>query len=224
MNKKTIIYGNGEYARHIHQNILDQGGLDIVAFTADRQFIRERSLRGLPVVDFEDVERSYPPDEFSMLVVIAFWKMRNREVMFTKAKAKGYSLENFIGSGAIVSGEVVMGKNNIINEGVVLGPFGQLGDNNMIRANTYVGHNAKIHSHCYIAPGCTIGGGCEIKSLSFIGIGATVIDGITVEKETLIGAGSLVLKNTEPWSRYFGSPAKKVGEHAETGIAFERHG
>lgn len=224
MHKKTIIYGNGEYARHIHQNIVDAGGLDIVAFTADRQFIRERTLRGLPVVDFEDVERTYPPDGFSMLVVIAFWKMRNREIMFAKAKAKGYRLENFIGSGAIVSGEVVMGENNIINEGALIGPFGQLGDNNMIRANTYVGHNVKIHSHCYIAPGCTIGGGCEIKSLSFIGIGATVIDGITVEKETLIGAGSLVLQNTEPWSRYFGSPAKKMGEHPETGITFEHRG
>ena len=224
MNKRTVVYGNGQYAHHIHQNIIDQGGLEVVSFTADREFIRERTLRGLPVVDFEEVVKVYPPAEFSMLVVIAFWRMRNREVMFNKAKAKGYILENFIGSGAIVSGEVVMGENNIINEGVILGPFGQLGDNNMIRANTYIGHNSKIHSHCYIAPGCTIGGGCEIKSLSFIGIGATVIDEITVESETLIGAGSLVLKNTDPGSRYFGSPAKKVGEHAETGIAFEHRG
>ncbi len=79
----------------------------------------------------------------------------------------------------------------------------------MIRPNSYIGHNFKIHSHCYIAPGCTIGGGSEIKSLSFIGIGATVVDSITIERETLIGAGSLVLKNTDPWSQYFGSPQKR---------------
>ena len=75
--------------------------------------------------------------------------------MFNKAKAKGYSLENFIGSGAIVPSDVGIGENNIINECVVLGPFGKLGDNNMIRPNTYIGHNFRIHSHCYIAPGCT---------------------------------------------------------------------
>jgi sugar O-acyltransferase (sialic acid O-acetyltransferase NeuD family) len=220
MKKKTIIYGNGQYARLIYQNIIDQGGPEIVAFTADREFIRERTFQGLPLVEFEDVEKIYPPDEFTMLTVIAFWRMRNREVMFNKAKAKGYSLENFIGSGAIVPSDVVIGENNIINECVVLGPFGQLGDNNMIRPNTYIGHNFRIHSHCYVAPGCTIGGGCEIKSLSFVGIGTTVRDKITVERETLIGAGSLVLANTEPWSRYVGSPAQKMGEHAKTGIVF----
>jgi len=99
MKKKTIIYGNGEFAHHVHQNIIDQGELEISAFTADRAFIKERTLRGLPVVDFEEVEKTYPPGEFSMLVVIAYWRMRNREVMFNKAKAKGYTLENFIGSG-----------------------------------------------------------------------------------------------------------------------------
>ncbi len=60
MKKKTIIYGNGQYAHHIHQNIIDQGGLEIIAFTADREFIKDRTLRGLPVVDFEEVEKSYP--------------------------------------------------------------------------------------------------------------------------------------------------------------------
>ena len=74
-----------------------------------------------------------------------------------------------------------------------------------------------IHSHCYIAPGCNIGGECEIKDLSFVGIGSTLVDSLILERETLIGAGSLVLKSTEPWSRYVGSPARKVGEHAETG-------
>ncbi|OGW53952.1 MAG: hypothetical protein A2Y81_03175 [Nitrospirae bacterium RBG_13_43_8] len=220
MKKKTIVYGNGQYARLIHQNITDQGGLEIVAFTADRKFVTEQTFRGLPLVDFEEVEKIYPPDEFTMLVVIAFWRMRNREVMFNKAKSKGYSLENFIGSGVIVPSDLIMGENNIINEGVILGPFGRLGDNNMIRPNTYIGHNFKIHSHCYVAPGCNIGGGCEIKSLSFVGIGSTLRDRITLERETLIGAGSLVLQNTEPWSKYVGSPARKMGEHAETGIAF----
>jgi acetyltransferase-like isoleucine patch superfamily enzyme len=94
----------------------------------------------------------------------------------------------------------------------------------MIRPNTYIGHGCKIHSHCYIAPGCHIGGECEIKNLSFVGIGATVIDGITLESETLVGAGSLVLKSTEPYSKCVGSPAKKVGEHRETGIVFARPG
>ena len=70
------------------------------------------------MVDFEEVE-NLSPGEFSMLVVIAYWRMRNREVMFNKAKAKGY-VENFIGSGVSLPSDVVMGENNIISEGVIL--------------------------------------------------------------------------------------------------------
>ena len=219
---KTIIYGNGEYARIIHQNIVAEGGLEVVAFTADRQFMKGEAFRGLPLVPFEEVGGIYPPEEFSMLVVIAFSRMRDREIMFNKAKAKGYHLENFIGVGVIVPSDLIMGENNIISEGAIIGPFGRIGDNNMIRPNAFIAHDCKIHSHNYIAPGCNIGGECEIRSLCFIGIGATLIDGVTVERETLIGAGSLVLKNTEPYSKYIGSPAKKIGEHAENGIVFER--
>ena len=93
MKKKTIIYGNGEFAHHVHQNIIDQGELEISAFTADRAFIKERTLRGLPVVDFEEVE-NLSPGEFSMLVVIAYWRMRNREVMFnSKARATRWRID-----------------------------------------------------------------------------------------------------------------------------------
>ncbi len=220
MTKKTVIYGNGAYARIVHQNIVEEGGLEIAAFTADKDFMEDNTFRGLPLVPFEEVVKIFPPEEFSMLVVVAFSRMRNREIMFDKAKAKGYDLEYFIGRGAIVAGDLIMGENNIINEGVIIGPFGRLGDNNMIRPNAYLGHNCKVHSHSYVAPGCAIGGECEIGSLSFIGIGSTLIDSIIVERETLIGAGSVVLKNTEPYSKYVGNPAKKIGEHPETGIVF----
>jgi len=222
MKEKTILYGNGLYARIIHQNILEEGGLEIVACTADREFVQEPTFRGLPLVAFEDVEKIYPPGEVTMLVAIGFWRMRNRERMFQKAKAKGYRLANFISAKSIVPRDLIKGENNIISEGVVLGPFVRLGDHNMIRPNTSLSHDCTIHSHCYIAPGCNIGGECEIKDLSFVGIGSTVIDSVILERETLIGAGSLVLKNTEPFSKYVGSPARKAGEHAGTGIVFER--
>jgi UDP-N-acetylbacillosamine N-acetyltransferase len=221
MSKKTIIYGNGEFARIIHQNIIESGGLDVAAFTADKKYMKGKTFRGLPLVPFEDVEKIYPPKAFTMLVVIAYSVMRNREMVFNKAKAKGYRLENFIGAGVIAPKDLIMGENNIINEGVVLGAFARLGNNNMLRPHTSIAHDCHIHSHCYIANGCIIGGECEIRDLCFLGIGSTVIDSILIERETLVGAGSLVLKNTEPFSKYIGSPARKVGEHAETGIVFK---
>ena len=138
--------------------------------------------------------------------------------MFNKAKAKGYSLENFTARGAVVPSDLIMGENNIISEGVTLAPFGRLGNNNYIGLSTCIGHDCNIRDYTYIAPGCAIGGECEIENLSFIGIGSIIVDSVVVGRETLIGAGSLVLKSTEPYSKYVGSPAKKVAEHSGTGI------
>src|SRR3974377_1441639 len=140
MRRKLIIYGNGLYARIILQYIAREGILELVAFTADSQFIKEDTFCGLPVVPFETVDRVYPPAEFAMLVVIGFSRMRNREIMFQKAKRKGYGLENHISSKAMHYGDLKMGENNIIGDGVCLGPFVRIGDNNYISSNTYIGH------------------------------------------------------------------------------------
>lgn len=43
-----------------------------------------------------------------------------------------------------------------------------------------------------------------------VGTCSVVLPGVTVEEGTSIGAMSMVTKTTEPWSVYFGVPAKKL--------------
>ena len=207
--KKIVIYGNGHYANMLYHDIVQEKAFEIVTFTADSQYIKAPQFLNLPLIAFSEVEKQYPPDSFDMLVIIAFSKMRDREHMFKKAKSKGYRLVNYIAASAEISDTCTFGENNIVGPGSYIGPFAKVRDNNLIRPHTYIGHDTKIHSHNYIAPGCKIGGECEIKDSSFIGIGTIIRDMVTIERETLIGAGSLVLKNTEPFSKYIGSPAKK---------------
>ncbi|MFX0201154.1 MAG: acetyltransferase [Candidatus Hodarchaeota archaeon] len=218
MNKKVIIFGNGKLAELVYCVGKEEGSLEVEAFTADKLYISGEHFLDLPLVDFETVLEIYPPEAFEMLVLTGYSKMRDRKDMYERAKAKGYNLKTFVSKHATCYQSAGMGENNIIFGGVYMGPFGHLGNNNIIRPKTYVGHDAKIGSHIYIAPGCSIGGHCTIGTLSYIGIGATIIDNISVADETLIGAGSLVLKDTESCSKYIGRPAKKTGEHTDTGI------
>ena len=60
MKKKTVMYGNGLYARLIHQKIIEAGSLEIVAFTADWQFMTGDAFRGLPLVPFHEVDKILP--------------------------------------------------------------------------------------------------------------------------------------------------------------------
>lgn len=43
-----------------------------------------------------------------------------------------------------------------------------------------------------------------------IGAGTIVLPGVTIEEGSSVGAMSMVTKSTEPWSIYFGVPAKRI--------------
>ena len=113
---------------------------------------------------------------------------------------------------------MIIGENNIVFAGVYLDYFGKMGNCNIIRPNTYIGHDFNIMNGIYIAPGCNIAGHSTIEDLSFIGISSTILEKLTIRKETLIGAKALVTKDTEPYSKYIGIPAKKINTHEDTGV------
>lgn len=50
-----------------------------------------------------------------------------------------------------------------------------------------------------------------IEKDGFVGTNAIVHPGVTIAEGSVIGSNSLILKDTEPWTLYAGSPAKKIG-------------
>lgn len=52
----------------------------------------------------------------------------------------------------------------------------------------------------------------HLKKHSFLGTNSIIMPGVTVGEGCVIGAGALVTKDTEPWSIYIGTPAKKIKE------------
>ncbi len=167
MGRKTVIYGNGLYARLFYQANADRKVLEIAGFTADLSFIDTETLFGLPVHPFEEVETICPPEDFDMMVVLSYSNMRDRELLFHKAKAKGYRLPNYIDPYAITSSDLILGENNFISEGVSVGLYVRIGDNNNIRPNAYIGHHVQMGHHNYISPGVLIGGESRIRKFEF---------------------------------------------------------
>lgn len=49
-----------------------------------------------------------------------------------------------------------------------------------------------------------------VKRHSIVGTCSVILPGVTLEEGTAIGAMSMVTKSTEPWSFYFGIPAKRL--------------
>lgn len=217
-SRKIIIYGGGQFAtlmRHLFES--DTAYL-VVAYCLDRDFITSSEIEGVPVVPFEEVEEIYPPEEFEMFVAIGYSNMRNRVLMYEKAKQKKYVLVNYVSSDSVISNTVVMGDNNTVFQGVQVEPFVRIGNNNIIWSSVNICHDTIIASHSFIAAKSTVGGFSKIGNNCFLGFNSTIVQNIEVADETLVGACALVISDTRKYSKTIGIPAREVGLHFDEGI------
>lgn len=61
-----------------------------------------------------------------------------------------------------------------------------------------------------------------LKKHTIVGAGSIIMPGSILEEGTSIGAMSLVQSNTEPWSIYVGSPAKKLKSRSKDLLKLEK--
>jgi sugar O-acyltransferase (sialic acid O-acetyltransferase NeuD family) len=209
---KVVIFGTGQLADVAHFYLTHDSPHEILAFTADSDFVKSDQHLGLPVVPFERVEERYPPDEFRMFVPISYrHRNRLRESKFRQAKEKGYSLISYICSRAVTWPGLTVGENCFIFEANVIQPFVEIGDNVVLWSGNHIGHHSRIGDHCFLASHVVVSGSVTIEPFCFLGVNSTIRDGITIARECIIGAGSLILEDTEPRGVYPGSPATRLG-------------
>ncbi len=216
--KKTLIYGAGEYAKIFYNRTKSIDVIDVAGFTVDKEFLRDESLYGLPVVSFEQVELIFPQEEYNMLVISGFTKMRERKKMYNKAKTKGYELINYIDPEARIDDFPEMGDNNIIYNGAVVGHNVKLGSGNVIWQYTSIGHDIDIGDHNIISANCVLSGYSHIGDLNFFGHGVISSGHRYIGNENLVGMGSIVTKDIDSYQKVFGNPAKVRGTHEDSGV------
>jgi sugar O-acyltransferase (sialic acid O-acetyltransferase NeuD family) len=218
MSQKIVIYGISAFAEMMHYNFNQYSEYTVVAFCVDREYIQDKSFCGLPVIAFEEIEKDYPMDECKMFVAIGFSRMRNRKLLFDKAKHKGYSLVNYISPKAVIHDNLIIGENNVIQSSVDIDIFVTIGDNNVFWTSSVLGHNLVVGSHNYVSGNCGLGGNCTIGDACFIGNAAVMVNNITIANETYLVTGAVIVRSTEEACQYHGNPSKRVARHAGTGI------
>lgn len=208
-NKKLIIVGAGETAEIAYEYFTHDSQYEVVAFSINKDYIKEATNLGLPVVAFEDLESIYPPAQYEVYVAVSYVKLnRSRAKMYNAVKAKGYKCANYISSRAFVWHNVEIGENVFIFENNVIQHKVKLGNNIILWSGNHIGHQTQIKDHVYLSSHCVISGYCEIGEYSFLGVNSTFNDSIIIAKDNIIGSGALLVKNTEVGKLMIGSPAK----------------
>ena len=137
----------------------------------------------------------------------------------------------FIAPGAIVLGDVTLGKDVGIwyhatvrgdRASIVIGNGSNVQDNAVVHVEPT--HPVKIGNHVTIGHSAVIHG-CEIGDNSLIGMGAIVMNGAKIGQNCIVAAGALVTQNAQipDGSLVFGNPAKIKREVTQEEIAGNLH-
>jgi len=219
--EKVIIFGLGDISQIANFYLSKDDRYEVVAFTLDRDYIKEEVFEGLPVVSFENIESIYPNTDYKLFIPLSYTKVNKlREEKFLKAKEKGYKFTSYISPNATVASNTKIGDNCFIFEDNTIQPFVTIDDNCILWSGNHIGHHSIIRANCFIASHAVISGGVEVGENTFIGVNATLRDHIKIGKSNVIGAGALILTDTEDNKVYMdtATEASKVPSSRLRGI------
>ncbi len=208
--KPVVIFGRSEFASLVWHVLTHDTPLVVAGFTVDAAYLNDRRHHDLPVVAFENVQESFPPAAFQMLVPLGGRGANGlRRDRYLQAKAKGYDFVTYISSRALVAPGAQVGENCMIFEGAAVQSMASIGANCIVRTLANVSHHVRVGDHGFIAASAVVGGGATIGDRCFLGLGSVIRDGVKVADRCLIGAGAVVTRDTEPDGVYMGVPAKR---------------
>lgn len=203
---KVVIFGVNQLASLAHFYFEHDTSFQTVAFTVDQAYLEEETFRGLPVVAFEKLVETYPPNEYKLFIPISFKKMSFvRKEKFELAKKLGYTCVSYVSSKATTWPDLSIGENCFIFEDNTIQPFVEIGDNCILWSGNHIGHHTTIGNHVFLTSHVVISGCCSIGDNSFFGVNSTVRDETVIAPGSLIGMGAIITKDTAENSVWHGA-------------------
>ncbi|QAU45909.1 acetyltransferase [Bradyrhizobium guangzhouense] len=196
-----VIFGTGEIAELADFYFTADSGYEPVAFTVDAAFLKQHEFRGRPVVAFEEVTETFPPDRFGAFVAVSYAKINAvRTEKVAAFKAKGYGLVSYLSSSATTFPLFNLRENCFILEDNTIQPFATVGANVTLWSGNHIGHHSVIEDDVFLASHVVVSGGVRVGQGSFVGVNVTIRDHVTIGKKCVLGAGALVLENQPDFS------------------------
>jgi sugar O-acyltransferase (sialic acid O-acetyltransferase NeuD family) len=210
--ERVVIVGTGEQAEIAFEYFTNDSPHEVVAFSADPQFIKSNTFRGLPVAPLDHLAEAWPPSECRAFVAVSATQLnRLRRRLYEAVKAAGYVCVSYVSSHAFVWHNVEIGENSFIFENNVLQHKVRVGDNVILWSGNHVGHQTVIEDDCFVTSHVVISGFCRVGRWSYLGVNSSVRDELSLAEDSVIGAGAVVVKDTEARQVYVGNPARPTG-------------
>ncbi len=196
--KKLIIVGDSAFAEIAREYFDTDTSYEVVAFSVESAYLNRDRLHDLPVVPFESLEQTYPPDNHEVFVAITYTQLNRLRTRLAEAsKCKGYRLASYVSPRAFVWRNVELGEHCFIFEDNTVQPFVRIGSNVVLWSGNHIGHHSVVHDNCFISSHVVISGFCEIGENSFMGVNSTLANNVNLGRDNWIGPGVTISRSTE---------------------------
>lgn len=208
--RDLVIFGIGQVAEVAHYYFTQNAGRNVVAFTVDSEFVTQDTMLDVPIVPFEDVLKTFPPETHEIFVAMSFKKVNKlRMQKVAEVEGMGYTLAHFLHTDAVVWPGFEAQPNTFILENNTIQPFVTIGKNVIVWSGNHIGHHTRIGDHCFISSHVVISGSVTVGNGSFLGVNSTVRDNITLGRHVVLGAGGLLLSDAPDNGVYIGAATEQ---------------
>ena len=193
--KPIVLFGTGKIAEVILYFFTHHSDRQVVACTVDRDYSPGPEWQGMPVVPFDEIARSHPPETYEMFVALGYQDMNAlRAEKCAEARHLGYTLASYIHPDSGIPTDCVYGDNCFIMNQVHIHPKVKLGNNVFVWSGALIGHHSTIGNNCWLTSCSNISGVVEVGANCFFAVNSTVGNSVRIGENCFIGANALVTK------------------------------
>lgn len=218
---KLVIFGCGRAADVAARYFASDSAQEVCGFTVEKQYLSSNSFRGLPLVDFDVVQKHFPPSDFQMFVPLGFQQMNNlRAQKYAETKKKGYACASYVSSKVASHDVLKVGENCFILENNTINYDVKIGNNVVIWSACQLGDQSVIGDHVWISSHAALAGEVTIGEYSFLGVNCTISNYVKVARKSYIGAAVFVSQDTVENGVYVVEGTKRFKMESEQFLAF----
>ena len=222
-NRRLVIFGTGEIGELAHYYFTNDSEYEVVAFTADDDFVKSNTFHGLPLVPFSDLLAKYAPDDHEAHVALSYNKLNQvRSEKYLAMKSKGYALASYVCSKSVYWGNLSIGDNCFILENQTIQPGVRIGANVMIWSGNHLGHGSIIKDHTYISSHVCISGHTEIGTHCFLGVNSATRDFVRIGNGVFVAMGATVTRDVEDGSVVIGAKGSVFSKDSKIATGLKR--
>lgn len=214
--RKLIIIGATEFAEIAYEYFTEQGEYEVVAFSVNKEYLTQSTLKGKPIVAFEEIENRYMPEDYYLFTAVTYGKLnRLRESFYNAGKEKGYRFASYVSPHAFVFKNAEIGENSFVFEDNTIQYNVKIGTGVVLWSGNHIGHSAQIGDFSFISSHVVISGYCIVGHHSFCGVNASMGNNIELPPNSVLASGAVMTHSgLEEGKAYAGNPCRVITKSA----------